>query len=319
MSQTGAAAAATNDPIQAALALRAQGRLREALNVLSLPGDFGADVYTLRGDLQAELGQIKEAAGSYFTALASEPGNIYARSHLGRCLYRLRRWDAACEAFEAVLKAEPHRDDIRVMLGDCLLRLGRHEDALLCFDQCWSDHSRRQALFGKAVALQLLRRFDEAEAHYERLLLLDPKAEEALSNMIAMCLEMFDLEKVSRYARHLFALNVRSAPALKGLAVVALERQEYERAARYILQLRDAESHTLERDAAAAGSSRAPNEGAAQIEYRLSSELIDLLADTQFVQAQAGPSRARVRASSGTTPNNPDASRITNGTLTHSH
>ena len=52
------------DPIQTALELRAQGQIREALNALSVPGDFPVDFYTLRGDLQMELDQTKEAAGS---------------------------------------------------------------------------------------------------------------------------------------------------------------------------------------------------------------------------------------------------------------
>ena len=109
-----------------------------------------------------------------------------------------------------MLNADPHRDPIRLELGDCLLRLNRLEPALDCFDQCWSDGAQRQALFGKGVALQLLRRFDEAEVAYERLLALDGKAEEALANLIAMSMEVFDLERVRRYSRRLVEINPRS-------------------------------------------------------------------------------------------------------------
>src|ERR1700680_3800992 len=80
------AAPALVDPLQAALALRSQGRFQEALDLLSGPGELPADAYTLRGDVLVELGRIADAAGSYFTATVSVPGNLYARMHLGSCL-----------------------------------------------------------------------------------------------------------------------------------------------------------------------------------------------------------------------------------------
>jgi tetratricopeptide (TPR) repeat protein len=232
-----AAAPSVSDPLQAALALRAEGRFQEALDVLSAPisgsGEFPADFYTLRGDLFTELGRLADAAGSYYTATVSAPGNLYARMRLATCLRRLGRWSEAVEAFQLVLHADPHRDAIRLELGDCLLRLNRPEQALNCFDQCWSDASQRQAVFGKGVALQLLRRFDEAEIAYERVLVLDGKAEEALANLIAMSMESFDLERVWRYARRLVEINPRSVPGLQGLISVAVERGEIEIAARH--------------------------------------------------------------------------------------
>ncbi len=212
-------AQAIRDPIEAALALRAQGRLHEALEVLSRPGEFPVDYYTLRGDLQLEVGRIKEAAGSYFTAIASEPGNVYAQHNLALCLRRLERWEPAAEAFQKVLDLDPHRDQVRIELGDCLLHLNRLEDALTCFDRCWTDAARGPALFGKAVALQLLRRFDEAETIYERLLAIDPKAEEALSNLIAMSMEVFDLSRVQKYSLQLLGIRPKSIVAIfRGLS-----------------------------------------------------------------------------------------------------
>jgi tetratricopeptide (TPR) repeat protein len=219
------------DPLQAALGLHAQGHFQEALDLLSGPGEYPTDVYTLRGDLLMELGRLTDAAGSYYTATVQAPANLYARSHLGTCLRRLGRWEPAVEAFQPVLDADPHRDSIRLEMGDCLLRLNRLERALDCFDKCWSDAAQRQALFGKGVALQLLRRFEEAETVYERVLALDGKAEEALANLIALSMEVFDLERVQRYSRRLVDINPRSAPGLQGLTLVAVERSEMEAAA----------------------------------------------------------------------------------------
>src|SRR5439155_8893741 len=98
------------------------------------------------------------------------------------------------------LELDPHRDPVRIACGDSLLRLNRFEEALACFDQCWSDAAWEQALFGKAVALQLLRRFDHAETLYNRLLAINTKEEEVLANLIAMSMEVFDLARVWRYS-----------------------------------------------------------------------------------------------------------------------
>src|SRR5690348_12474374 len=232
-----AAAPAVGDPLQAALALRSQGRLQEALDLLSGPGEFSADVYTLRGDILAELERWTDAAGSYYAATVKAPANLYARRHLGICLHRSGRREEAAEAFDLSLKADRHRHQIRWQLADALLRLNRLEPALDRFDPCWSDAAQRPALFGKGVALQLLRRFDEAEMAYERILALDGKAEEALANLIAMSMEVFDLDRVQRYSRRLSAINATSVPALQGLALVAIERGEMATAAQYFLTL----------------------------------------------------------------------------------
>ena len=263
-------ATAIDDPLQAAIALRSQGRFQEALEILSGLAAPPTDAYVLRGDLLVELGRLADAAGSYYSATVSAPGNFYARMHLGSCLRRLGRWEEAVEAFQTVLHADPHRDPVRLELGDCLLRLNRLEQALSCFDECWSDAAQRQAVFGKGVALQLLRRFDEAEIAYERVLTLDGKAEEALANLLAMSMELFDLDRVLRYSRRLVELNPRSVPGLQGLTLVAVERGDMETAARHFSTLAE---HAPERVRTAGDSSDDV------IEYRLNRKVIDRFKD----------------------------------------
>jgi tetratricopeptide (TPR) repeat protein len=262
-------AAAVGDAMQAAIALRSQGRFQEALEVLSGQGDLPTDAYVLRGDLLVELGRLADAAGSYYTATVSAPGNLYARMHLGSCLRRLGRWEEAVEAFQTVLRADPHRDPIRLELGDCLLHLNRVEQALNCFDQCWSDAAQGQAAFGKGVALQLLRRFDEAETAYERVLALDGRAEEALGNLIGLSLEVFDLERVWRFSRRLVDINKSSIPGLQGLTLVAVERGDMETAALHFSALAE---HVRE---------LVPGSDSSEdiIEYRLNRKAIDRIKD----------------------------------------
>ncbi len=269
-----AARLAAANPIQAALGLRAEGRLEEALAVLSAPGEFNADFYILRGDLQLELGRIQDAAESYSSVTVLDTDHIYAQGQLALCLHSLEQWEPAAHAFEAVLQFDPHRDEVRLDLADCLLRLGRYGAALECFDKCWSEASRRRSLFGKALALQLLRRFDEAEKHYEHLLTIDPAAEEALSNLIAMSMEVFELARVQKYSQRLLELNSHSTAALKGLALAAIERHDYPAASRYFYQL-------VEVDPAVA---RRPEERSDAVEYRISRRVFESLEEIRRKQ-----------------------------------
>jgi tetratricopeptide (TPR) repeat protein len=228
-----AARPAIRDQVEAALALRNTGRLQEALDVLTAPGEYISDFYTVRGEVQCALGRFEEAAGSYFTVVTAEPENAYAQYNLAVCLHHLGRWLEAAQAFQKVLQLDAHRDQARLGLGACLLHLNRPEEALSNFDRCWSDAARLRALFGKAAALQLLRRFEEAESAYQRLLTSDPKSEEALSNLISMCIAARDLDGARRHSLRLLDISPQSTTALQGLAAVALERCEYEAAVRY--------------------------------------------------------------------------------------
>jgi len=228
-----AATTTIRSQVEAALALRSAGRLQEALDLLTTPGEYTSDFYTVRGEIQFALGRFQEAAGSYFTVVASEPDNAFAQYHLAVCLHHLKRWVEAAQTFQRVLDSDPHRDSARLGLGACLLHLHRVEEALASFDCCWSDAARWRALFGKAVALQLLGRSSEAEAAYQRLLISDPKSEEVLSNLIAMSIEAHDLEAATRFSMRLLDVSPHSTTAFRGLAAVALERQAFEDAVRY--------------------------------------------------------------------------------------
>jgi tetratricopeptide (TPR) repeat protein len=237
---------AIRDQVEAALALRSAGRLQEALDALTTPGEYISDFYTVRGEIQFALGRYEEAAGSYYTVVTTEPDNTFAHYHLALCLRYLRNWEAAARSFQKVIESDPHRDDARLALGGCLLNLNRAEEALAHFDRCWSDAARKPALFGKAAALQLLRRFAEAEAAYKRVLENDPKSAEALSNLVALCVEARDSAGAHRYARRLLENYPQSTIALQGMAAAALEQHEYEAAARYCSRIVERDPDCLE-------------------------------------------------------------------------
>ena len=131
-----------------------------------------------------------------------------------------------------------------------------------CFEACWSETSLELSLFGKAVALQSLRRWEEAEALYKHVSAIQsPLGRGVLTNLIALSVEMFDLSRVERYALRLYEQRPESAIALQALALVAIERREYDEAARFYFRW-------LENAAESPGST----EIADAIQYRLTPE-----------------------------------------------
>jgi tetratricopeptide (TPR) repeat protein len=218
--------------IDAALALRSSGRLEEALRALANPGEYNSYLNTIRGEIEFALGRFHDAALSYFAVVHSEPDDADAHYNLALCLQRSDRWDASCQAFERALSLDPGRDAARLGLGASLLYLNRLNEALATFHQC-SAALEGPASFGKAVALQLLHRFGEAETAYEMLLASDPNSEETLSNLIALGVETQDLDRVRDYSQRLLRISPQSSAALQGLATVALERHDHHAAARY--------------------------------------------------------------------------------------
>ncbi len=143
------------------------------------------------------------------------------------------------------------------MNGPQLLEEGRFDEALASFH---GDDVR--SVFGRAVALQLLGRFEEAESAYESVLASDPNHEETLANLIAMYVEQFHLENVERYSRRLLAISKDAQIGLRGLLVVAVERRDFELAASCFSKL--VPSDEIVRDA---------------VEYRLSRQIVDRLKD----------------------------------------
>jgi len=124
--------------------------------------------------------------------------------------------------------------------------LNRAEEALAIFTQCARGLNPAPALIGKAVALQLLRRFAEAWIAYSALLSCDPDSQEALSNVIAMGIETRDLKLVWEHSMRLLDICPDSTVALQGLATVAFEGLDYSAAASYCDQILELAPDNLE-------------------------------------------------------------------------
>jgi tetratricopeptide (TPR) repeat protein len=173
-----------------------------------------------------------DTALSQFSAVIANPENAGAHLNLAIWLQHAERWDAAAEAYVRALRLDPQLDAARIGLGACLLKLNRAEEALEVYTEA-GDGTPGPALFGMAVALQLLHRFHEAAGAYQLLLEADPNSAETLANLIAMSAETRDLGHMREYSQKLLSVAPQSAVALQGLATVALESRDHHAAARY--------------------------------------------------------------------------------------
>jgi tetratricopeptide (TPR) repeat protein len=219
--------------LEAALALRSSGLLTEAVDMLARPAEYSVYLYAVRAEIEFALGRFQDAALSFFSVTICDPDDANAYFNLALCLERCGRWDVAAEAFQRVLHLDGEREDARLGLGACLLHLNRAEEALAIFTQYGRSSKPASALIGKAAALQLLRRFEEAWTAYSELLACDPNSQEALSNVIAMGIETDDLKRVWDYSVRLLDICPRSMVALQGLATVAFGGLDYSAAASY--------------------------------------------------------------------------------------
>ncbi|MEO8051074.1 MAG: tetratricopeptide repeat protein [Acidobacteriota bacterium] len=231
--------------LEAASALRSAGSFSEALEMLDSPGEFRADLCAMRGGIEFALGRFEDAALSYSAVALSQPDSPEAHYNLALCLQRSRRWDAAADAFERVLRLDADCTEARLALGACLLEMNRAEDALENFDRVRASQ-RKPALFGKAVTLQILGRFDEAAEIYEGLLASDPNLEEVLSNLIAMSVETHDVSGMRQHSLRLLHICPHSVAALQGLVTAAFQDGDHEDAVSYCSRLLDLTPDSLE-------------------------------------------------------------------------
>ncbi len=102
------------------------------------------------------------------------------------------------------------------------------------FDQCVQQRpDDEQALFGKAVALQLLGELDQARSLYEEILGVNPDSGNALKNLLTLGIKTGDDSPIQKYAERLLATDPEALPALSGLASRAFRAGEFEEAADY--------------------------------------------------------------------------------------
>lgn len=233
-----------------AVRLHREGRREEAMAELRSGASdrrHAGECHAAIGHIQFEQGRYPEAAQSYEQAAEANPPHPAARFNHALCLERMRRYREAAVVFEKAALADSGRLEPLLGLAHCLLSMRAVEPALHTFERCLelnpeSDVSR----FGRAVALQLLERYDEAVEVYGVLLERESLVADALSNLISIAMARGDLAAARGYAERLQAVRPDHRAAVEGLAAAALAAQDYGAAARHCAKLTEVEPEMME-------------------------------------------------------------------------
>ena len=212
----------------------------------SAPPQPTAGIFIAAGQAHFEQLRFEEAAGSFAAAVAAEPDHPAAHFDLAVCLEKLEQWKAAAVSFRRALEIDPDREQALIGLGACLLHLNGAEEALACFEHCLLSGGGQAALMGKAVALQQLSRYEEADSIYRELLEADPGAVEPLANLIALSVARQDTAAIEEYSRRLLGVHPQSKAALQGLAMLAIRNGDQGSAIEYCTRLVEIDPDTFE-------------------------------------------------------------------------
>lgn len=233
-----------------AVSLYLEGKKEEAIRRLEkaaqLP-DAAADVFSFLANFEIERQRIPEAANYFERAITLNPQSKTDLYNLGVCRYREDNWSAAADLFRraAEVDLESGRTECLTARAICHLHLGEPQPALDLFEQVLrQDAESRAGWFGKAVALHLMRKRDEAEQIYRRLQQEDaqngrPENAELLLNRLSVALFVRDETLIRELSDKLLALGepLHVLAAHEALATVAFHRERFTDAAKHLEKL----------------------------------------------------------------------------------
>src|SRR5438876_271302 len=153
----------------------------------------------------------------------------------------------AADAFQRAMDIDPKRLEARLGWGICMLHTGAPERALDAFEQCLKVKADLEtAQFGKAVALHLAGKTEQAEALYRKLLARNPNSEELLGNLVALGIARKDNAVLKEFSERLFKTLPNSPAALEGLATAAFSKGDFETACKHCAKLVEVAPNSFE-------------------------------------------------------------------------
>ena len=125
------------------------------------------ELLELRASAAHALELWSEEASALAMLCELRPADLQLRRAFGHALALAGELQRASEALDEALILDPQSVETRVELGQLLCDLGEAESGLAAFDDgLVASPSEQSLLLGRARALTLLRRFDEAELTY---------------------------------------------------------------------------------------------------------------------------------------------------------
>src|SRR5258706_2705542 len=200
-----------------ALNIKMEGKTEQARREIRAAIEGGASLPELdwtKAHLEFQLGQYEEALQDYRKVLEAFPKHKAAAYNSGLCLEKLERFEEAATAFGTTAGLDANLVDAGIGLGVCHLHLNRPEKALAAFDSCLkAKPNYDKALYGKAVALQVLGRAHEAMQLCLKLIPANGSNADFLTNVIGLTLARGDDAKTREYCERLLRVCPAPRPA----------------------------------------------------------------------------------------------------------
>lgn len=226
--------AASSPSIVKAVSLHMEGRASEAIAELTKAvkeGDRHPDVYLMLGQFHFEGEHWDAAADTYRRLVELDRKHGTASFNLGVCQHRLHAWIEAEASFRQSLANQPARVEAQLGLGIACLQQQKGQAALEAFDRVLAKDSLSEpARFGRAAALQLLKRYEEALAEYDKIPAQAALRIDLTKNCLAAAAAQRDVAGLKRYGQKLFDLDSESGPAHEALGVAALMSGDFKTA-----------------------------------------------------------------------------------------
>jgi tetratricopeptide (TPR) repeat protein len=248
-------AASEKRPIQSStlakvLALNMDGKTEQALREIREAIDGGEDLPELawtKAHLEFQLGHFENALEDYKKVLEKQSNHKAATYNAALCLEKLKRYEEAAAGFRKTADLDPKLTEAIVGVGVSELHCNKPEAALAAFEaalKSQSGHSRAQ--YGKAIAMHLLGRTQEAQEVYQKLLPDNSTDAELLTNMIRLALARAEHDKAREYSEKLLKLRPNAQAGLTGMIAAAMARNDYKSAAQLGAQLVKTASSSFE-------------------------------------------------------------------------
>ena len=203
-----------------ALALNMEGKTEQALREVRAAIENGEALPELdwtEAHLEFQLGQYRRSSARLREGAGDASQSQGRASTTPPCAWR--SWSALKrppKSFRKAVRTGSQARRSQAGLGRSASCICNHpEEALAAFEECLkAKPGYDKALYGKAVALQLLGRTDEAMQFYVKLLPANGANAELLTNMIGLALKLGDDAKVREYCEKLLRVRPGARAAL---------------------------------------------------------------------------------------------------------
>lgn len=209
-----------------AVKLLQSGKLEEAaalLKELCARRDDDLEVWMFRGMAHGMRGEYEAVVECAERAIAIDPDNARAHSHLGSALAGLGRREESIAALGRARELAPDDPGILSNLGNALYLAERVEEAEPLFLRALAIHpANLEANYGLGHVLSAMGLHDEAIASYRRAAQTDPDNYQVLYGLGMACLNTGRLEQAEAYLQR--ALPLTADPVEVHLALTLVDR-----------------------------------------------------------------------------------------------